>query len=430
MKKIAIVGSGISGLACAYYLSRRHDITLYEANDYVGGHTHTVGVEKDGEKASIDTGFIVFNDRTYPNFMRLLKEIGVSYQATEMGFSVRNDAADLEYGSRNLNGLFAQRRNLMRPEFWNMLLDILRFNKDARKEKDNDQSRTIGQYLETASYGALFKENYLLPMISAIWSMGLESCLDFPLQFFVRFFDNHGLLTVIDQPQWYTIKGGSSRYIGPLTEGFRGKIKLNTPVRKVRRTENGVIVETAGGSCRFDEVVLACHGDQALGLLDPPTERERKVLEAFRFSENQVVLHTDISRLPKRKSAWASWNYRIADDDREFTTLTYNMNILQRLEKRHTYLVTLNQEIDDAHVLARFTYSHPVYDTGAIAAQKQWQNISGASNIHYCGAYWFNGFHEDGVRSALRVCDMLEETHEISDLRGKNIPSTIYPQAA
>ena len=409
MKKIAIVGSGISGLACAYYLSKRHDITLFEAEDYIGGHTRTVDVEKDGEKASIDTGFIVFNDRTYPNFIELLKEIGVSYQPAEMGFSVRNDSAGLEYGSRNLNGLFAQRPNLLRPRFWNMLLDILRFNKDMLREKDNDQSRTIGQYLETASYGALFKENYLLPMISAIWSMGLESCLDFPLQFFARFFDNHGLLTVNDQPQWYTIKGGSSRYIEPLTAGYRDRIKLNTPVRSVARGENGVVVETSGDTFVFDDVVLACHGDQALRLLAHPADSEKEVLGAFRFSNNQVVLHTDISHLPRRKVAWSSWNYRMIDAGKEFTTLTYYMNMLQRLEKRYTYLVTLNQEIDDSHVLARFTYSHPVYTTGAIAAQKQWHRISGVANIHYCGAYWFNGFHEDGVRSALRVRDMLEE---------------------
>ena len=409
MKKIAIVGTGISGLAAAYYLYRSNDITLFEAEDYIGGHTRTVDVEKDGEKASIDTGFIVFNDRTYPNFMKLLREIGISYQPAEMGFSVRNDAADLEYGSRNLNGLFAQRGNLLRPRYWNMLFDILRFNKDVLREKDNDRSKTIGQYLETASYGTLFKENYLLPMISAIWSMGLESCLDFPLQFFARFFDNHGLLTVTDQPQWYTIKGGSSSYIEPMTARFRDKIKLNTPVRSVVRREDGVVVETPEDVFVFDDVVLACHGDQALKLLAEPADSEREVLQAFRFSDNQVVLHTDTSHLPKRKAAWASWNYRMIDAGKEATTLTYYMNMLQRLEKRHTYLVTLNQEIDDAHALARFNYTHPVYTTGAIAAQKKWRRISGVANIHYCGAYWFNGFHEDGVRSALRVRDMLEE---------------------
>jgi predicted NAD/FAD-binding protein len=244
-------------------------------------------------------------------------------------------------------------------------------------------------------------------MISAIWSMGLESCLDFPLQFFARFFDNHGLLTVGDQPQWYTIKGGSSSYIEPLTAGFRDRIWLNTPVRSVARRKEGVVVETSGDAFVFDHVVLACHGDQALKLLAQPSDIEKKVLQAFRFSDNQVVLHTDISHLPERKAAWSSWNYRMIDAGKEFTTLTYYMNMLQRLEKKYTYLVTLNQRIDDAHALARFNYSHPVYTTGAIASQKQWHRISGVENIHYCGAYWFNGFHEDGVRSGLRVADKL-----------------------
>lgn len=409
MKQIAIIGSGISGLTCAYYLSKKHEITVFEAADYIGGHTHTVDVENRGEKASIDTGFIVFNDRTYPNFIRLITELGVAYQPTQMSFSVRNDAANLEYSSRNLNTLFTQRSNLLRPSFLRMLLDIVKFNRDVRKEKEDDRGLTIGRYLETSAYGTLFRENYLLPMISAIWSMGLDSCQEFPLQFFARFFENHGLLTITDQPQWYTIKGGSSRYIGPLTEPFKDKIKLNTPVLSVARKETGIAVRTADGTQVFDDVIFACHGDQALALLSEPTPAEREILGQFRFTDNQVVLHTDTAHLPVRQKAWASWNYRMLDAGRELTTLTYNMNILQRLNKRHTYLVTLNQKIDGARVLGRFNYSHPVYTTGAVAALKRWREISGRTNIHYCGAYWFNGFHEDGVRSALRVCDMLEE---------------------
>ncbi len=408
MKKIAVIGSGISGLACAYYLARKYDITVFEAAGYIGGHTHTVEVVKNGEQSSIDTGFIVFNDRTYPNFMKLLREIGVAYQPTEMSFSVRNDAIDLEYSSRNIATLFAQRSNLARPAFWRMLMDIPRFNRHVRQEKENPHSLTIGRYLEQNRYGELFKDNYLLPMISAIWSMGLDSCRDFPLQFFARFFDNHGLLTLTDQPQWYTIEGGSSRYIEPLTRSFREKIYSSTPVRSVVRHESSVCVRTSEGEQSFDEVVFACHADQALSLLERPTPEEQAVLKPFRFTDNQVVLHTDTSHLPKRRNAWASWNYRMRDAERELTTLTYNMNILQRLNKRHTYLVTLNQEIDDAHILNRFTYSHPVYTPDAIASQKRWEDISGTDRIHYCGAYWFNGFHEDGVKSALRVFDMLE----------------------
>lgn len=412
MKKrtIAIVGSGISGLTCACHLSRENHVSVYEAADYIGGHTHTVEVEKGGERSAIDTGFIVFNDRTYPNFIKMMTELGVAFQKTEMSFSVRNDAEGLEYSGSGLNTLFAQRRNLLNPRFFRMLLDIVRFNRAVRVEKERDRGLTIGDYLEKNRFSSLFKDNYLLPMISAIWSMGLESCLDFPLQFFARFFDNHGLLDLVNRPQWYTIVGGSSRYIAPLTEGFYGNIRLNTPVKSVKRRPEGVFVEAGGDAPeRYDAVILACHGDQALSLLDPPTEKEKAVLEKFRFSANQVVLHTDISHLPKNRAAWASWNYRVLDAAREETLLTYNMNILQRLQKKHTYLVSLNQEIDKAHVLSSFTYHHPVYTTGAIDAQGRWPLISGVDRVHFCGAYWFSGFHEDGVRSALRVVNMLEE---------------------
>lgn len=408
MKKIAVVGSGISGLTCAYYLSKQHDVTVFEAADYIGGHTHTVRVDKKDETSWIDTGFIVFNDRTYPNFLKLMTELGVAYQPTEMSFSVRNDTLDLEYGSRGLNALFAQRSNLVSPRFYKMLLDLLRFNREVRKKKEHTRAQTIGNFLQSGGYGDFFRDNYILPMISAIWSMGHRKSLDFPLQFFARFFDNHGLLTITDQPQWYTIMDGSSSYIEPLTIRYKKKIYLKTPVLSVARQNSGVKLETHSGSHTFDEVILACHGDQALALLSEPTEKEHATLAAFGFSNNKVVLHTDTAHLPNRKAAWASWNYRMVNGDRERTTLTYNMNILQRLNKQHTYLVTLNQDIDTEKISARFTYRHPVYTTDAIDAQNQWHEISGADRIHYCGAYWFNGFHEDGVKSALRVCAMLE----------------------
>jgi predicted NAD/FAD-binding protein len=369
--RIAIVGTGISGLACGYYLARAgKDVTLFEAADYIGGHTHTVEVDYQGEESRIDTGFIVFNDRTYPRFIKMLEETGVDYQPTEMSFSVRNDQIDLEYNGSNLNTLFAQRSNIMRPRFWRMLADIMRFNKDVRKVAAQDNRLTIGDYLAHANYSELFKDNYLLPMISAIWSMGLESCRDFPLSFFVRFFDNHGLLDIANRPQWYTIKGGSSSYIEPFTRSFADKILLSTPVERVERQADGVAVHS---------------------------------------SDNRVILHADQSHLPRSRTAWASWNYRMVDAAREQSTLTYNMNILQCLDKQHTYLVTLNQEIDERFVIEHFDYTHPIYTTAMIEAQKRWQEISGTDRIHYCGAYWFNGFHEDGVRSALRVCDMLEE---------------------
>lgn len=403
-KKIAIVGSGIAGLTCAHTLSPHHDIRVFEANNYIGGHTHTVEVEKDGETAAIDTGFIVFNDRTYPNFMALLDRLGVPYRPTEMSFSVKNEQLNLEYNGNNLNTLFAQRGNLLRPRFWLLLKDIVRFNKQVRQAASDDENLTIGQFLRENRYSVLFTENYLLPMVSAIWSMGLDSCMDFPLQFFVRFFANHGLLDITNRPQWYTVVGGSSRYIAPLTEGFRERISLNSPVIKVIREENRVEVITALDRTIFDEIIFACPGKQALALLADPSAQEKYVLGQFEVSENKVVLHTDSSFLPRRKLAWASWNYNMADGAREQTTLTYNMNILQGLAKKNTYLVTLNQEIPEKFVLQRYTYLHPVYSVAAFKAQQRWDDISGNNNSHYCGAYWFNGFHEDGVKSGLRVC--------------------------
>lgn len=407
-KDIAIIGSGISGLTCAYTLAPHNNIRVFEAADYIGGHTHTVRVEKDGEVSDIDTGFIVFNDRTYPNFIRLMGELGVRYQPTEMSFSVKNDALDLEYNGNNLNSLFAQRRNLLRPKFWSMVLEIVRFNKEVRKAASDGDTRTIGQFLAATGYSDMFKENYLLPMISAIWSMGLKSCMAFPLQFFVRFFDNHGLLDITNRPQWYTIEGGSSSYIQPLTAGFIDRISLNSPVLGVERSDNKVHLRTAEETTVFDEVIFACHGNQALALLAQPSAEERSVLQEFQTSRNNVVLHTDISFLPRRKLGWASWNYNLVDAAQEQTTLTYNMNILQCLQKKHTYLVTLNQDIAAEHILQSFTYHHPIFTLGSIKAQQQWQSISGKNNSHFCGAYWFNGFHEDGVKSALRVCSTLE----------------------
>ena len=408
-KRIAIIGSGIAGLTCGYYLTKAGaEITMFESEDYIGGHTHTVATDFDGEQAAIDTGFIVFNDRTYPNFIKLMEEIGVGYQPTEMSFSVRNDTLDLEYNGSSLNGLFAQRTNLLRPQFYRMLLDITRFNKQVRTITEADGETTIGEYLQRSNYSPLFKDNYLLPMIAAIWSMGTEDCLDFPLHFFVRFFKNHGLLDLTNRPQWYTIKGGSSSYIKPLTAGFKQHIRLNSKVSGVARTETGVVVKAGNENHQFDEVVFACHGDQALSLLEQPHEDEKRVLAQFQFSDNRVILHTDVAHLPRREGAWASWNYLITERGSTESTLTYNMNILQRLQKKHTYLVTLNQDIDPRKTIAQFRYSHPVYNMAMIEAQSAWRKISGVDRIHFCGAYWHNGFHEDGVRSGLRVCSMLE----------------------
>lgn len=408
-QKIAIIGSGISGLTCAHAIAPDHDITVYEASDYIGGHTHTVQVEKEGEVSDIDTGFIVFNDRTYPHFIELMGSVGVSSQPTEMSFSVRNDAIDLEYNGNSLNSLFAQRRNLVRPRFLKMVAEIARFNKEVRTAAEVDQKKTIGEFLSARKYSQLFKENYLLPMVSAIWSMGLASCMNFPLDFFVRFFNNHGLLNIMNRPQWFTIIGGSSSYIAPLTAPFKDRIQLKNPVLRVERDNKLVTVVSKKETSTFDQVIFACHGNQALSLLARPTPEEESVLGEFTTSENSVVLHTDTSFLPKRKLGWASWNYNMIDTAEEQTTLTYNMNILQRLVKQHTYLVTLNQEIPEEHVLRTFTYLHPIFTQGAITSQQRWEGISGKNRSHFCGAYWFNGFHEDGVKSGLRVSSAVKE---------------------
>jgi predicted NAD/FAD-binding protein len=323
-----------------------------------------------------------------------------------MSFSVRNDAEDLEYNGHTLATMFSQRKNIVRPAFYRMLADIVRFNRGVRRQKDTNQ--TIGNYLAQNNYSDLFRDNYLLPMISAIWSMGLADSMSFPLGFFTRFFENHGLLDLTNRPQWYTIRGGSSSYIAPLTKGFAKRIHLQAPVIRVTRKDQQVHVETQSDAAEYDEVVMACHGDEALALLANPTGSELSVLGNFLCSDNSVILHTDTALLPRYRQRWASWNYRIPPPGEEKSTVTYNMNILQRLQSRHTYLVTLNQPVAGEFVLDQYQYRHPVYSVEAIAAQQRWQEISGTDRIHYCGAYWFNGFHEDGVQSALRVARMLE----------------------
>ena len=413
--KIAIIGSGIAGLTCAHLLNRRHDVTVFEAGDWVGGHTHTVQVSVEGRQYAVDTGFIVFNDWTYPNFIRLLGQLGVSFKPTEMSFSVSDPDSGLEYNGNNLNSLFAQRRNLLSPGFWGMLRDILRFNKQAQRdliELRIDADMTLDDYLKAGGYGERFILHYIVPMGAAIWSMPMAEMLNFPLQFFVRFFKNHGLLSVSDRPQWQVVEGGSSAYIAPLTAAFKDRIRLNCPVKRVDRDEHGVLIHSPAGIEHFDKVVFACHSDQALQMLASPSEAERAILGALPYADNEVVLHTDTQLLPTRKLAWASWNYRLSGAGHTHAAVTYDMNILQGIESDTTFCVSLNQSagINPDKVLARFTYAHPQFSLGAVAAQNRWAELDGVRHTHYCGAYWANGFHEDGVVSALRVAAAFGET--------------------
>ncbi|HSC84590.1 MAG TPA: FAD-dependent oxidoreductase [Pseudomonas sp.] len=412
--KIAIVGSGIAGLTSAYLLNRRHDICVFEASAWAGGHTHTVDVQVDGRGYAIDTGFIVFNDWTYPNFIKLLDQLGVAAQPTEMSFSVHDPATGHEYNGNSLNSLFAQRRNLLSPRFWGMLRDILRFNREALADLEQQRiaaDTTLGTYLREQRYGQRFIEHYIVPMGAAIWSMSLADMLGFPLQFFVRFFNNHGLLSVSNRPQWRVVCGGSRSYVAPLCASFAGKIRLNCPVQRVERDAEGVTVHSAAGSERFDAIVFACHSDQALALLAEPSQAEREILGALRYADNEVVLHTDTRLLPKRPLAWASWNYRLGDPAQQAAAVTYNMNILQGIHSDSTFCVSLNQSaaIDPAKILGRYRYAHPQYSLAGLEAQARWPELNAANRSHYCGAYWANGFHEDGVTSALRVAAMFGE---------------------
>ena len=412
--KVAIIGSGIAGLTTAYLLNRSHAITVFEAADWIGGHTHTVDVTVDERPYSIDTGFIVFNDWTYPNFIRLLGQLRVAFKPTEMSFSVSDPSSDTEYNGNTLNSLFAQRRNLLSPRFWGMVRDILRFNREAIEDLQNQRitaDTTLGQYLHSRGYGQRFIHHYIVPMGAAIWSMSLADMLAFPLEFFVRFFKNHGLLSVSHRPQWQVIRGGSSRYIEPLTQSFRQHIRLNCPVQRVERDDTGVIIHSAAGTDRFDKVVFACHSDQALALLAQPSTAEREILGALPYADNDVVLHTDTRLLPKRPLAWASWNYRLGGDGQALAAVTYNMNILQGIASDTTFCVSLNQSdaIDPQKILARYRYSHPQYSLAGVAAQARWAELHGVQHSYFCGAYWANGFHEDGVVSALRVANAFGE---------------------
>jgi len=413
--KIAIIGSGIAGNVVGHRLHPGHDITVYEAAGHVGGHTHTHSVEQGGRRYEVDTGFIVFNDRTYPNFVALLDQLGVASQPSSMSFSVRDEGSGLEYNGTTLNTLFAQRRNLVRPSFLGMIRDILRFNREAPALLDDPGGEVpLGELLARGLYGRAFIQHYIVPMGAAIWSTDPDSMLAFPARFFVRFLHNHGMLSVNDRPVWRTIRGGSARYVEKLTAPFRDRIRLNTPVEWIRRLPGSVVIKPRGqDATRYDAAFLACHSDQALALLADPSTVEREVLGAIPYQRNEAVLHTDTRLLPRRRLAWAAWNYHALSGHRGPVALTYNMNILQRLDAPTPFLVTLNRSdaIDPAHIIKRITYHHPLYTPASVAAQARQREINGALGIYYCGAWWRNGFHEDGVVSALHALAHFEDDH-------------------
>lgn len=418
VKKIAIIGSGISGLTAAYYLNKHFDIRLYEADSRLGGHTATKKVHVQGQDYLIDTGFIVFNDWTYPNFIRLMDELGVDSQATEMGFSVFSRDQNFEYAGTNLATLFAQKRNLFSINHWKMLRDIVRFNKEAVLDLDAGNltpNESLGSYLRRKKYSDAFVERYLIPMGSAIWSATQGVMLAFPLEFFIRFFKNHGLLNITNRPQWRVIKGGSFAYIDPITRSFKQKIKLNSPVARVVRKETGVTIVCNGESEDFDQVILACHSDQALAILADASNDELAILSNINYQKNSVVLHTDTQLLPQRKATWSSWNYLLQSDNGHPPILTYSMNILQGIKSTTEFCVTLNadEKINPKKILGKYEYSHPVFSQEAVQAQAAWPLINGVNRTWFCGAYWANGFHEDGVCSALRVVNALHEANAL-----------------
>jgi predicted NAD/FAD-binding protein len=406
--KIAIIGGGISGLTTAHLLCREHEITLFEANDYPGGHTNTLDVTRDGTNYAVDTGFIVFNERTYPNFIKLLDRLGVASQPSVMSFSAVCETTGLQYCATNLDTLFAQRSNLLSLPFWRMLIEILRFNRSsAELYGSSNLTLTLGDYLKTRGYSRMFIEKFLIPMGAAVWSADPAQFLSFPAAAFVQFFTNHGMLNVVDQPTWRVVTGGSRQYVAPLISTFRDRIRLSTPVERVQRFGDRVIVTPRGGQPEeFDHVVLACHSDQALAMLADPSDAERELLGAIPYQKNDTVLHTDSRLLPSIPRVRASWNCLLPRRQQGSVVLTYWMNLLQTISAPVDFCVTLNspEAIDPDGIIRRLVYHHPVYSSAAFAAQQRRDEISGVNRTSYCGAYWSWGFHEDGVKSALAVC--------------------------
>jgi predicted NAD/FAD-binding protein len=406
--KVAVIGSGISGNTLAYLLNKNHDVTLYEKDKRIGGHSHTHEIVINNKKVNVDTGFIVFNKKTYPLFTSLLNNLGVKYENSNMSFSVFSKENNFEYNGTSLNSLFSQRRNLLSPKFLKMIFEILRFNKESIKLK----SKTIllKQYLKNNNYSTYFCKNYILPMGAAIWSSDINTILNFPAHFFIDFFKNHGMLSVTNRPQWLTIKGGSQEYVKKLTSSFKNKIRLNSKIKNIVRYKSYVVIENNKSKEKFDYVFFACHSDEALEILKKPTADEVKILSALPYQKNDIILHTDSSIMPQKKLSWAAWNYNIDSPDDSPITLTYNMNILQNIKTKDSLLVTLNPKlpISKGKVIKKLQYTHPKFSKDSVSAQLKNKIISGKNRTFYSGAYWGKGFHEDGVKSAYEAVKLFE----------------------
>jgi predicted NAD/FAD-binding protein len=406
--RIAIIGSGIAGMTAAHLLSEDHEVVVYEASDYIGGHTNTVDVHLNGNRYAVDTGFIVFNEQTYPNFIKLLNRLGVDWQLSNMSFSVQCEKTGLEFSPSTLNSLFIQRRNLLRPSFYRMVWDVLRFKRDSEELlKTDDYELTLDAYLTQGGYSHTFVEHFIIPMGEAIWSADPVKFNEFPARYFAQFFKNHGFLNVKNQPQWLTIKGGSKQYVEPITRPYRDRIRLNCPVVSVRRNADHVELTPQGGDAeRYDQVVIAAHSDQALAMLSDASDAERNILGVIPYQENLAVLHSDESVLPSKPAAWASWNYHIPKTELGRVAVTYDMNILQSLGAPVEFCVSLNlsEAVDPSKVYQKLVYHHPVYNPQSLNARLHHSEINGVNRTYFCGAYWGYGFHEDGVNSALEVC--------------------------
>lgn len=408
--QIAVVGSGIAGLASAWLLAREHEVTLFEANDYLGGHTHTHDVEVGGRRYAVDTGFIVFNPPHYPFLHKLFGELDVASQPTTMSFAVKNERSGLEYNATDLAGLFCQRRNLVSPRFWRMLADLKRFYRDAPALLDDPNAGpTLGEYLDEHRYSHAFAGDHLLPMASALWSSPSSQIMKFPAKYLVQFMANHQMLQMRDRPQWRVVKGGSQTYVRALRKNWRVRERLGCAATRVTRDVDGVTVQNPAGTERYDHVVLACHSDQALAVLGDAGVQEREILGAMRYQDNDTVLHTDADLLPRRRRAWAAWNAIVPRDDTQACTVSYCMNLLQSLDCAEPIVVTLNRtaQIAPQKILKRLRYQHPVYTQASVAAQKRKAEIQGVNRTWFAGAYWGWGFHEDGMRSAVDVANGL-----------------------